>query len=234
MKPISAPPFTWAGFRSGAIRGMVLVPSIAMYGIAFGIMAGAAGLSTGESMLFSGIVFAGGAQMASLEAWTEPVTFVAVTLTTLAMNSRYMLLGATLRPWYRGLPAYHSYLSLFAMGDGNWALQMREYEQGRRDAAFILGSGFVLWFLWVGTTAAGHVFGQLLGDPHRYGADFMLAAFFASMAVIFFRRASQIWPLIVGIAVAVIVEKTVSGPWYILVGALAGSLVGAFRRADPA
>jgi len=232
MNLSAAPPFTWAGFRAGAVRGMILVPSIAMYGIAFGIMASAAGLSTAESMLFSGVVFAGGAQMASLQAWTEPVTFIAVTLTTLAMNSRYMLLGATLRPWYRGLPAHQSYFSLFMMGDGNWALAMREHEDGRRDAAFIAGSGFVLWFLWVGTTAAGHVFGQLLGDPHRFGADFMLAAFFAGMAVVFFRKASQIWPLLAGIAVAV--EKTVSGPWYILVGALAGSLVGAFRRADPA
>jgi len=234
MKPSAAPPFTWAGFRAGAIRVMILVPSIAMYGIAFGIMASAAGLSTGESMLFSGLVYAGGAQMASLQAWTDPVSFIAVSLTTLAMNSRYLLLGATLRPWFHGLPAYQSYASLFMMGDGNWALALREHEEGRRDAAFIFGSGLVLWFLWVGTTAVGHVFGQLVGEPERFGADFMLAAFFATMAVIFFRRASQIWPLLVGIGVAVIVEKTVSGPWYILVGALAGSLVGALRRADPA
>ncbi|HEY7687526.1 MAG TPA: AzlC family ABC transporter permease [Dongiaceae bacterium] len=234
MTPSEAPPFTWTGFRAGVVRGMVLVPSIALYGIAFGIMASAAGLSTAESMLYSGVVFAGGAQMASLEAWTEPVTFIAVTLTTLAMNARYLLLGATLRPWYRGLPAHKAYLSMFALGDGNWALQMREYEAGRLDAAFLLGSAFFVWFLWVGTTAAGHVFGQLLGDPHRFGADFMLAAFFASMAVVFFRKTSQIWPLLAGVAVAVVVEKLVEGPWYILAGALAGSLVGAFRRADPA
>jgi predicted branched-subunit amino acid permease len=234
MKSIAAPPFTRAGFRSGAVRGMVLVPSIAMYGVAFGIMASAAGLSTAEAMLFSGVVFAGGAQMASLQAWTNPVSFVAVMLTTLAMNSRYMLLGAALRPWYRGLSGLQSYASLFAMGDGNWVLAMREYEEGRRDAAFILGSGFVLWFLWVGTTAAGHVFGQLLGDPQRFGADFMLPAFFATMAAIFFRGAGQVVPLLVGIAVAVIVEKTVSGPWYILAGALAGSLVGALRHGHKA
>jgi 4-azaleucine resistance transporter AzlC len=234
MSSSTAPPFTWAGFRAGAIRGLVLVPSIGLYGVAFGIMAGAAGLSTAESMLFSGVVFAGGAQMASLEAWTEPVTFIAVTLTTLAMNARYMLLGATLRPWYRGLPAYQAYLSMFALGDGNWALQMREYEAGRRDAAFLIGSAFFIWFLWVGSTAAGHVFGQLLGDPHRYGADFMLAAFFAAMAVVFFRRSSQLWPLATGVIVAIVVEKLLDGPWYILIGALAGSLVGAFRNADPA
>jgi predicted branched-subunit amino acid permease len=227
-----AAPFTLAGFRSGVFRAAILVPSVAMYGVAFGIMAAAAGLSTLESLLFSGLVNAGGAQMASLQAWTEPVSLVAVGLTTLAMNSRYLLLGAALRPWYRGVPAYQAYPSLFVMGDGNWALALREYKDDRHDAAFILGSGLVLWFAWVGTTAFGHVFGQIMGDPAEYGADFMLAAFFATMIVPFFRSAGQLLPLLIGVAVAVVVERNVSGPWHVIAGALAGSLVGALRHGD--
>ena len=111
---------------------------------------------------------------------------------------------------------------------------MREYEEGRRDAAFILGSGFVLWFLWVGTTAAGHVFGQLLGDPQRFGADFMLPAFFATMAAIFFRESES------DLASA---DRHRRGrrrredgerPLVHPAGALAGSLVGAWRHGRPA
>ncbi|MGH8249757.1 MAG: AzlC family ABC transporter permease [Steroidobacteraceae bacterium] len=233
MMPPQTPSFTPAGFRAGMIGVLVLLPSVALYGIAFGIMAATAGLSTAESVLFSGIVYAGGAQMASLEAWTEPVTFAAVTLTTLAMNSRYLLLGAALQPRYGGLPPYLSYPTLFMMGDGNWMLQMREFERGRNDAAFLLGSGLVMWIVWLAATAAGHRFGVLLGDPERYGADFMLAAFFATMAVAFFRGAGRSLPLLVGVATAVGVERLLEGPWYILFGALAGSLVGAFRHVDP-
>jgi 4-azaleucine resistance transporter AzlC len=234
MTSVPRPPFTLAGFRAGAAGVLVLIPSVALYGLAFGIMAATAGLSTVESVLFSGLVYAGGAQMASLQAWTEPVTFAAVALTTLAMNSRYLLLGAALRPHYAGLPAPLSYPSLFMMGDGNWALQMREYDEGRNDAAFMLGSGVVMWIAWVTATAAGHLFGGLLGNPERYGADFMLAAFFATMAVVFFREAGQTLSLLVAVGVAIVVERALAGPWYILLGALAGSLVGAFRRATPA
>jgi predicted branched-subunit amino acid permease len=168
--------------------------------------------------------------MASLQAWADPVPIVAVCLTTLAMNARYLLLGATLRPWFGGLPGSRVYPSLFVLGDGNWALAMREYAQGRNDAAFLLGSGIVMWLTWVSATAAGHAFGAILGRPERFGIDFMLAAFFAAMAIDFYRTARGVLPLVVGVATAIVVERLVPGPWYILAGALAGSVAGALRH----
>ncbi len=224
------PPFTLQGLRAGAIGALVLLPGVALYGVAIGVIASASGLTPLEATLMSGWVFSGSAQMATLQAWADPVPVLAVCLTTLAMNARYMLLGAALRPWFAGLPPYQSYSSLFVLGDANWALALREHAEGRTDAAFLLGSGLVLWFVWVGSTAAGYVFGQALGDPRKFGVDFMLAAFFATMAVAFVRRAGDIVPLLVGMAAAIVIERTVPGPWYILGGALAGSLAGALRH----
>lgn len=201
-----------------------------MYGAAFGVMAAAVGVTVWEAMALSGWVNAGGAQMATLQAWGDPVPLLAVCLTVLAINSRYLLLGAALRPWFGGLPAWQSYSSLFVLGDANWALALREHSEGRDDAAFLLGSGAVLWLVWVGSTAAGYVFGQSLGDPRTYGIDFMVAAFFASMAVAFVGRTGDMVPLVVGVVTAIVIERTVSGPWYILGGALIGSLAGALRH----
>jgi predicted branched-subunit amino acid permease len=226
--------FTRDGFRAGALGSAPLVPGIAMYATAFGVMPQAAGLSTLEAALLSGWVNAGGAQMAALQAWSNPVPVLAVVLMSFAMNTRYLLLGAALRPWFGALPAYQSYPSLLVMGDGNWTAAMREREEGRHDAAFILGSGLVLWFVWISGTIAGHLFGRVLGEPTRFGIDFMLAAFFAAMAVIFVRKKSAILPLAIGAAVAILVQRLTEGPWYILAGAAAGSLAGALRRADPA
>jgi predicted branched-subunit amino acid permease len=56
----------------------------------------------------------------------------------------------------------------------------------------------------------------------------MLAAFFATMAVAFFRAGRDTRPLLVAMPVAVIVDRLVTGPWYIFAGALAGSLAGAW------
>lgn len=229
-----APPFTAQGFRRGALAMVPLIPGVLVYGIAFGVMAAAAGLTTMEAALLSAMVNAGGAQMASLQAWDSPVPILAVGLTTLAMNARYLLFGAALRPWFAGLPPYQSYSSLFVMGDLNWALALRERDAGHHDAAILAGSGLVLWLVWVAATAMGQLFGQVIGDPRKFGIDFMLAAFFAGMTVGFLRKAGSLLPFAVGGAVAVIVQWLVDGPWYILTGAAAGSLAGALQYDDRA
>lgn len=215
------------------VSGLILVPGVALYGTAFGMMAQAAGLSVVEAVFMSAWVNAGGAQMATLQAWADPVPLFAVCLTTLAMNARYLLLGAALRPWFGPLPPHISYTSLFVMGDQNWAMSLREHAEGRHDAAFLAGSGALLSLVWVSTTCVGHLFGQVLGNPKTFGVDFMLAAFFITMAVAFLRKVHDIMPLIVGVIVAVVVEKLIAGPWYILAGALSGSLVGALRYKPP-
>ncbi|MGE0423220.1 MAG: AzlC family ABC transporter permease [Reyranellaceae bacterium] len=220
--------FTLDGLREG-VRGVgVLVPGTAMFGMAFGVMAKAAGLGVWESVLLSAWVNAGGAQMATLQAWADPVPLLAVTLTTLAMNARYLLLGAALRPWLGRLPAARSYPSLFVLGDANCAMALRRHADGQGDAAFILGSGVVLWLVWVAATAAGHAFGQVLGDPRRLGIDFMLGAFFATMAAGWLGRRGNLPPFGIGVASAIVVDRLLGAPWSILIGASLGALVAAF------
>ncbi|HMN79580.1 MAG TPA: AzlC family ABC transporter permease [Burkholderiaceae bacterium] len=217
--------FTRAGFVAGFRQSIVIAPTVALYGVAFGVLAGASSLSALQSLLFSAWVNAGGAQMASLQAWSEPVPVLAVVLTTWAMNSRYLLLGAALRPVMGDLPARQVYPSLFVLGDGNWALTMREFAAGRHDGAFLAGSGVAMWLCWVLATVAGHAFGRTVGNPERYGLDFMLMAFFAAMTVSFYRRPASLVPFVFGAVVAIVVQRQLAGPWYLLIGAAVGSLL---------
>lgn len=229
----AAPPFTWRGLVAGAVDCWPLYPTIFVIGLAFGMMADVLGITTLEAMLISGLVYAGGAQMAALQAWSEPLSLLALVLTVGAMNARYLLMGASLRPWYGGLPAWKVYPALFVMGDGNWAIALREYAAGRNDAAHMIGSGIAMWFGWVGATLLGSVFGRLLGEPERFGIDFMLPAFFATLVVAFLKSRAAVLPLAVGVGTAILVERLVEGPWYILAGALAGSLAGGLAHRPP-
>lgn len=224
------PPFTWNGAVTGARAAGVLLPSITLYGMVFGVMSAAKGLSLLEAGLFSALTYAGGAQLASLQVWAQPIPLAAIAVTTLALNSRYLLLGATLRPWMGTLPVSQTLPTLFFMADGNWALAMREHEAGRHDAAFIVGSGIVLWTTWLLSTLIGQALGQLISDPRKFGVDFMLAAFFAALCVSFFRSRTDAVPLAVGAGVAIALDRLALGPWSIIGGALAGSLAGAWRH----
>ena len=230
----ATPSFTINGVRQGVLGVGVLLPGTAMFAMAFGVMAKAAGLSVGEATLLSGWVYAGGAQMATLQAWADPVPLLAVVLTTVAMNSRYLLLGAAMRPWFGGLPANQSYPSLFVLGDANAAMALRRHADGEGDAAFVLGSGVAMWLVWVAGTAAGHGFGQVLGDPRVLGIDFMLGAFFATMAAGWLERRSNLLPFAVGVLCAVVIDRLLGAPWSILIGAGIGALVAAFTWREEA
>lgn len=229
---MTPPPFTFGGFKAGAIGAGPMIPGVILFGLSFGVISGTAGLTPIEAALMSAWVNAGTAQMASMQAWSDPVPILAVFLTTLAMNARYLLLGATLRPWLHALPPVPVYASLFGMGDGNWTLAMRERQAGRDDAAILLGSGAAMWVVWISATTAGNLFGRALSHPERFGVDFILVAFFAVMVPAFLRRRRDLAPLLVAVAAALLVERLIDGPFYIMAGAMAGSLAGALRFRD--
>ncbi len=227
-----------ASLRAGAVGIWPLLPSPVIYGLAFGLMAGTVGLSVIESAVFSGAVFAGGAQIASLQGWTYPVSLLFVCLTTAAINSRYVLMGATLRPILGGHPALPIYGTLFFLVDQDWILLMRDRDKGFNNLGYLLGSGIVTWLVWIACTTAGRAFGGIVSDPRAFGIDFTLGAFFSTVAVAFWRQSSNVAallvPLAVSVVVAIVVQKLWPGPWYILVGALAGSIAGAVRHDRPA
>ena len=223
-----------SSFRTGAIRIWLFMPSAVLYGMAFGIMAGTTGLTLGESGVFSAVVYAGGAQMGSLQGWAHPVPILFVCLTTAAINSRYVLMGATLRPFLAGRPAWQVYGTLFLLTDSTWIMAMRDRDEDLDGVGYVLGGGLTMWTMWIASSMAGQAFGQLIADPRAFGFDFMLAAFFSMAAVNFWRQSRNVAPLLIAAAVAILVQRLLPGPWYILIGALAGSLAGAIRYARAA
>jgi len=109
---------------------------------------------------------------------------------------------------------------------------MGEFDKGKRNAAFLLGSGLVLFVVWVSSTVIGRVLGSAIHDPAQWGLDFVFTAVFLALLVGFWKGKAEILPWIVAAFVAVATAHWLPGKWYILLGALAGSLVGAIRYAD--
>jgi 4-azaleucine resistance transporter AzlC len=217
-----------SGVSAGAVAAIVLMPGVFVFGTAFGILAGQRGLSVAEATLMSALACAGTAQFAALQEWTNPAPVLAAGLASLALNARYVLLGAAARPWFRHASVGQAYLSMFFLYDGNWALAAREQAGGRHDAAHLLGGGLMLWSGWTLATALGHLFGAALGDIHRLGLDFVLTGFFATLLVGFVRGVRDVPVAAVAIIVAVVTDAVFPGPWYLITGAVAGSAVAAF------
>ena len=217
--------FGWAGLREGFLTDLPVAVGVGGYGIVFGVVARQSGLSVAEAALMSATVLAGAAQLVAVGLWADPIPIVAVVTTTAVVNLRYVLMGAALRPWFRQLSPLETYTSLFFFADENWALTIGELRTGSTRGAFLLGSGLVLWLLWVVTTVVGATAGDLVGDPARLGLDFVVTALFLTLAAGFWEGTESLRPWLAAAGVALAVNAFVPGELYILAGALAGAAV---------
>lgn len=221
--------FSLTGIRTGAQRFAPLALSVFAYGMVFGMLARQAGLSLMASTAMSLLVAAGSSQFVAIGMWHAPLPAASIVLTTLVVNLRHVLMGAAIRPHLTALPARLRYAMLFVMGDENWALTMREFEQGGRDSGFFLGSGALSLAAWVSATVAGYLAAGAIPDPAQFGLDFAFTAVFLALLVGMWKGRSSLLPVIVAAVTSVIAAHALGGKWYILIGGMAGSLTGALR-----
>jgi predicted branched-subunit amino acid permease len=195
-----------------------------------GLAAQAKGLTLAEATLMSACVFAGSAQLLAIGAWTLPASILGVSLTSLTVNLRFLLMGPLLAPWLDSLRGWRRWLSLFLMIDHNWALSLKEIEAGRRDAAFLIGSGTPLWLAWVLCTVAGHLLGSVVAAPPDHPVYFAALCVFIALLLPMWRSRRDLLPWVTAGTVAFAVSRLLPGSsWHIVAGALTGAAAGALR-----
>ena len=223
--------FTVAGIW-GIRMSVALSIGVLVYGAVFGMLARQTGLTLFHALLMSGIVRAGTAQFLVLELWQFPLPIVTITVTTFLVNLRHVLFGAALRPWFHGLSGMQRYGSAFLMADENWAMAMKEFDQGNRDAAVMLGGGLPLMVGWLGGTCLGYLLGATVPSPETWGLDFAFTAVFLAMLASLWRGRRQTLPWLTAALVAALTAAVIPGSWYIVTGGIAGSIVGGLARGE--
>jgi len=221
--------FSLAGARKGFVACVPVALGVAGYGVLFGVLARQAGLTVAEATLMSATVVAGAAQVIAIGVWDQPIPVAVVVGTVFVVNLRYLLMGASLRPWFEELSPLQAYGSVFVMADENWALTMQELRSGNSAGAYLLGSGIAIWVFWILSTILGAAAGGVIDNPETYGLDFMLTAVFITIAVGLWEGRSDLVPWLVAAGVAGGTAQLLGGQWYILFGGLAGAGVEMVR-----
>lgn len=226
-----APYWSWAGVVEGARRSAPLLPGTVVFAAAFGTLAAQKGISLTDTVLMNAIVFAGAAQLVAIEVWTDPLTLgtiASVAVLTAIVNARFVLMGASLRPWLGPLPAWQVYPALLLTTDATWIVGMRYRADGGSDASIYLGAGLALWAFWVAAVIPGYLLGAFITDPTRFGFDLTLPIFFVAMLIGLWRGPRRAIGWAVAGVVALAAWQLIAGWWFIVIGALAGSIVGGF------
>jgi len=152
---------------------------VSPFGLVFGLLGSSMELGPWGTLAMSGFVFAGSAQFIALGLLTSGTSYLAIVLTTLVVNLRHMLYGASLAPHLRSLSTGWRRFLAYGLTDESYAITITRYT--RRDQLehahwYFLGANANMYLCWMISTALGIWLGDRVPDPAALGLDFALYA----------------------------------------------------------
>lgn len=185
--------------RTSIIRdGLAVGLATGTYGVSFGAVSVAAGLSVLQTCALSLLVFTGASQFALVGVIASGGAPISGALTALLLGSRNTLYGLRLAPllhWHgvRRVGAAHLLI------DESTAMSVnRDTTEDARTG--FLSTGLAVFFFWNLATLGGAVAGTALGDPRTYGLDAAVGGAF--LALLWPRLGSTLHRVVAVLAIA--------------------------------
>jgi 4-azaleucine resistance transporter AzlC len=227
---IVTPP--WVLFRRGAIAMVPLWAALGPFGVAFGILAHAAGYSLFQTQAFSLLVFAGSAEVAAVTLTMAEATGVAIVLTALLLNLRHVLYGLSLSGLLRLRSFRARFLLPFVMTDEVYGLTVKEYLDGEGGPAFLAGAGLSLYVAFNLSTLAGALLGTAIPDVQSLGLDLIFPLTFLALLVPLLRTWIQALVAVVSGGLALGLGHVIPAGDTILIAAVSGSALGTIAQRE--
>jgi 4-azaleucine resistance transporter AzlC len=190
---------------AGARAELPLALAALPFGLIYGALAREAGLPPGAAVAMSSIVFAGSAQFIATQLFAAGAPAAAIVLTTLVVNLRHLLYGASLAPGLRPLGPGWKWLLGYLLTDEAYAVVAPRYAAPAPAADhrhwFFLGAGLTLWVGWQLSTVAGAVVAA--GIPPAWELPFVLPLLFVAIVAPLLRDRAARWTAATAAIVAV-------------------------------
>lgn len=181
-------------FQRGALAMIPMLLGAIPFGLIFGGLAVAKGLSPEQAGGMSAFVFAGSAQFIAVSLIGSATASVLLA-TTLVVNLRHALYSASLQPFVRHLPARWRLPLAFLLTDEAFAVVQHRYAEP--DASpnkhwYFLGAALAMFVVWQLSTWAGIVFGLAVPNIAAWGLDFAMLATFIGIVVPMLKSRPQV------------------------------------------
>ena len=202
-----------------------------LYGVSFGAVSVAAGLSVAQTCAMSLLLFTGASQFAFVGVLAAGAGPWSASATALLLGTRNTLYGLRLAPllaWNRRERAVAAHLTI----DESTAMSVTRPTTHQARTGF-WWTGIAVFVLWNLFTLVGALAGNALGDPRTYGLD---AAVGGAFLALLWPRLREGRNRVVGLAAAAVavglVPVTAAGVPVLAAGAVA-LLAGVLSRRTP-
>jgi 4-azaleucine resistance transporter AzlC len=197
--------------------------AVGVYGISFGVLAVAAGMSPAQACVMSMLVFTGASQFAFIGVLAGGGGALAAVGPAVMLAMRNAAYGLSLAPILPGPLRRRALLSQLVI-DESTAMARAEDDARAARLAFV-ATGVSVWLFWNAGTLAGALVGSGLGDPRALGLDAMFPAAFLALLAPQLRRPGAPVAALAGamIAIALVPFAPAGIP---VIAALAGVVPG--------
>lgn len=203
-----------------------LLVGVIPFGLILGVAAAASSIGTMLGWATSPIIFAGAAQLVTIELTNAGAAAAVVIATALVVNARHLMYSAALADHFRAFPTRWRYGLPYLMTDQAFAVSITRYattDDPVYERWFFLGAGLGLWAPWQVVTAVGAVLGAQV--PESWSLDFAIPLVFLVLLTLSVRDRPGLVAAVVG-ATAAVAGRGIPYRLGLIVAAMVGIAAG--------
>lgn len=213
-------------FRRGIQSGISIGIGYFPVALTFGLLAKTTGLSLGETLLMSFVVYAGAAQYISLSLLTLGTGTFEIVLTTFIVNIRHFLMSASLNE--KSENDHSVTKSIYAFGITDETFSVAAVKEGTVSAGYMFGLNLIAYLSWGIFSGIGHAVGASLPQTLQESMSVALYAMFVGLLVPSMKKGAKV----VFLAVLAAIFNTIftftnvlSTGWAIVISTLLSAII---------
>lgn len=173
------PPTATVTMTPAVRMGLSIAVAVGLYGISFGALAVAAGLSVWQACALSALMFTGGSQFAFIGVVSGGGTLAAATTAASLLGIRNAVYGVQMNALLRPVAAMKPLQAQLTIDESAATAMAQDTPDEERRGFWTAGIG--VWVLWNAFTLVGAVLGESIGDPKVWGLDGAAVAAFLGL-----------------------------------------------------
>jgi 4-azaleucine resistance transporter AzlC len=217
---------TSRGWRSGVSQAIPIVMGYVPIGLAYGVLAQKAGLSSLNTILMSIIVFAGSSQFIAVGLMGAGASPLSIILTTFVVNLRHLLMSAAVSPYLKRWSKLKLAVFAYELTDESFAVHSARFATDGPNFAEAIATNMTAQIAWVTGSGLGILLGNAITDVEPLGVDYALPAMFIALLVLQIADHVQIAVALMTGALSVGLLLAGLEQWNVMLATVIGATIG--------
>ena len=214
----------WREFWKGVLAQLPVQLGVIPFGLVFGVLGVASGLTATQTILMSSIIFGGASQVVFAQLWSYGTSPIITGGSVAIINMRHIIYSANVSFYISSLPLRWRLVLGYLLTDEAFAVSFQEFENKNRFAHYhLLGGGLTLWVFWQISTVAGVFLGANI--PPYLNLEFAIPLTFIAIILPKLKSLAQISAAATASIIAIFGQVLPYGLW-IIVASISGMFVG--------